>query len=609
MKLLTQFKYSTLVLTVLALALMGCDPLGGGSGGKSDSTRLNIDTDVNNGNGNGNGNGQGDFCSDSEALFTVDFSSIYPADGAEGVSKGASVVVKFSHEPDPNSLRPDVIGLEEFENGKKVTTNVTIDGKTVTFKPTDPLQKNTKYRFYLKADGITSGPQASECAAAGMEAKFATIVDSNGDPKVGDDDQPITEDETTFETGDGNFLEVISTHPENGKTAGTDVKPSITFNQPLDESTVNCSGPNAVIHLGKLTKDDQEAITSVSGSCEVSEDGTTVTFTPDPSPLAHGADYRVTIDASQLEAEDNGALPLDNDYVFEFSTSSLLNTRNCEASVAGSGDRPGEGICLLGGDEGGGLVDLLLDDETGPLAPLAGQIGGKDKLVDILTNLLASDDGSLQGIVEGLLIDGQLQDGLEALLLSEAGLQAIVPELLMGDGEGKGGLEGLLGTEGGVASLLQALLIDGGNDDACKSAIGTVCLVGGEDKHGLLEALLDDNGYLGQEGLSEQELVNILAGITAGDGSLGDLVNGLFMEGQLQDGLEALLIGEIGEGGMPGIAGVLADTLGGAPELVGNVLAGLLGGAPGDLEGDFPGLGDIPIIGGLLGGLLGGLIP
>lgn len=98
-------------------------------------------------------------------------------------------------------------------------------------------------------------------------------------------------------------------------------------------------------------------------------------------------------------------------------------------------------ICLVsGGGSQTGLVDLLLTSNgvLGALSPLLTQ-EVTDNLVDIVGDILASDDGALSTILSNALVDGNLATGLQALLIGNEENQGLVPTL-----------QGLLGNLGGI---------------------------------------------------------------------------------------------------------------------------------------------------------------
>lgn len=521
------------------------------------------------------------YCSNPDNLFYI--VSVDPANDSKDALRDQQIVVTFSQKPDENSLEAaissDQIGLKKADDGAAVPVSLdSVDGNKAIFVADDPLEPSTQYVFYIKGDGSNIGPQAAKCAASGLTPKYMTVVQTNADgsAKLDNDgnptaDQGNTEDDTTFSTIAANQLAVESTNPQDGKTAGTDATPSVTFNKPIQDNGNLCTSPDGALTLEQI--DDQGNATPVAGSCAVSNNGKTVTFTPDQK-LDGDAHYRFTAHANKIQPQDSGVDPLQQDTVVEFDATGVLDTSNCVAPAAN------DKLCLLGKDGKGGLVDKLLADDGGPLSPLASNIGGKEELASDLRTLLANDDGSLGSLVTGLVQDGHLQDGLQQLLLDpDNGLQTILPDLLTGDENGNGGLQGLLGTDGGAASLLQALLVDGNDLDDCKSSVGTVCLMGEDGTTGVLDLLVSDKGYLGDQGLPEDTLYNALeTTLQNNDGSLQDVVTSLVQDGNLQDGLTELLVGNDNS---EGLAGVLQDTGSQLPDALSNVLGGLLGGLGG----------------------------
>lgn len=239
------------------------------------------------------------------------------------------------------------------------------------------------------------------------------------------------------------------------------------------------------------------------------------------------------------------------------------------------------GTCLLAGSQGDdGLLDALLAD-GGALAPIAGNINTAD--LEAALEVLLENDGDLASLVEGLLMDGQLEEGVTLLLTGDeggnGGLADILADLLIGTPEGDG-LMALAG-EDGVAGLITALLIDGAMDADCQANVGSICLISGDGtRPGVVDLLLTENGVLADisDNLSQDELVQTLANLLEGNGALADLVDGLFMEGQLADGLMVLLIGDPDAGVDSGLLVALEGLL--DPVLVEDLVAfigGLLG--------------------------------
>ena len=219
----------------------------------------------------------------------------------------------------------------------------------------------------------------------------------------------------------------------------------------------------------------------------------------------------------------------------------------------GSCDVPVGEICVAGGH---GSTQALLDELLNPggaLESLAGPLAPvSEDLIDEVVTLL-QNDGDLANLVTNLLqgTDGK-QPNLELALASllDGGLQEIIEGLV-----NPATLQDLLG-EDGVTGVIQGLL-QSSADDNCQAALSTICLIGGNGgKIGLVEALITDNGALTDlaANLSEEDLVAVLGDVLESDGSLPDLVQGLFAEGQLIEGLQTLLD--------PNQQGSLADAIG-----------------------------------------------
>lgn len=255
---------------------------------------------------------------------------------------------------------------------------------------------------------------------------------------------------------------------------------------------------------------------------------------------------------------------------------------------------PLAGICVLAGSEGNeGLVDDLLAP-GGALAPIADNLNTAD-LEDALEGLLASD-GNLADLVSNLLSEGQAQEGLTQLLTGredgEGGLADILADALTGTEEGEG-LQSLAG-EDGVAGLLMALLVEPTDPD-CQVPLGTLCVITGDgNQQGVVDVLLTGDGALAEVSgsLAQDELVAILSNTLESDGGLRTLVTNLLAEGQLADGLTALLVGNPDNDEQSGLIQALEGLL--SPETVTDLvdtIGGLLGVGGGDGGG------------GLLGGL------
>ena len=254
----------------------------------------------------------------------------------------------------------------------------------------------------------------------------------------------------------------------------------------------------------------------------------------------------------------------------------------------------------------GGLVNGLVDPQTGVLAPVTGLVNGLTSAtgplapVGGLVNGLVGDQGALTpvvGTVNNLL--GSLTGGGQS-----GGL--------LGGGQGGGLLGGLLGggQSGGQSGGLLGGLLGGGN-------AGTGVIT---DVQGTVDRLVNNtvltpvgglvNGLVDPQTGVLAPVTGLVNGLTSATGPLapvGGLVNGLVGDqGALTPvvGTVNNLLGSLTGGGQSG--GLLGGLLGGGQS--GGLLDGLLGGGQsGGLLGGLLGGGQSGgQSGGLLGGLLGG---
>lgn len=215
--------------------------------------------------------------------------------------------------------------------------------------------------------------------------------------------------------------------------------------------------------------------------------------------------------------------------------------------IGGGGSPDGTGTCEVPVGEicvagGAGSTQALLDEllsPSGPLASLAAPLAPvSEDLQDAVVTLL-QNDGDLASLLTNLLQGSNgkapnLELALAALL--DGGLSEILTDLLSPENIVLLGDDGLGGV---VVGLLQS-----SGDDNCQAAVSTLCLIGGDGgKTGLLDALITDDGALADlaANLALDDLVGTLGDLLESDGSLPDLIRGLFEEGQLIEGLQVLL--------------------------------------------------------------------
>jgi len=123
-----------------------------------------------------------------------------------------------------------------------------------------------------------------------------------------------------------------------------------------------------------------------------------------------------------------------------------------------------------------------------------------------------------------------------------------------GDGDALNGGSGPGGGSGGPTDLSN-----------CAVPVGLLCVLGGDDHDGggLVDVLLDEDGPLGPiaGAIDTSELTDALTTLLENDdGSLASLVTGLIQDGNLQEGLQALLLGTDGSGDS-GLAAILQGVL------------------------------------------------
>lgn len=249
----------------------------------------------------------------------------------------------------------------------------------------------------------------------------------------------------------------------------------------------------------------------------------------------------------------------------------ITDVTNCDVAL-------GTTLCVLGGDDGNGLVDVLLASD-GPLGPIAGAIDTTELTAALVT--LLQNDGTLTSTLTGLLADGHLAEGLQELLLGvdgtgNNGLASVLQGVLLPNEQGQG-LIALFG-EDGIQGLVTALLMDGTSSD-CQAPLGTLCLIAGNgnDQVGLVDLLATSDGLLGSlsptltNGVTD-DVVATLGDLLASNGSLPDLLTGLIQDGQLATALQVLLIGDADAGVPSGLVQALQNLFTGLGDTIGEVV-------------------------------------
>src|SRR5699024_2156313 len=157
----------------------------------------------------------------------------------------------------------DSIILVEADSGDQLqgACTLTDDGTKATFVPAEDLLPDSEYT--LIAFGLEIEPLAENVDPMGTEeATFTTLAE----------------------------LAIVATTPEDGdENILPSVNPSVEFNQPI---TIDDDCPISLTSNGS----------DVDGDCELSDDGTEVSFIPDEE-LDEG-DHQLVIEADKVTPED-----------------------------------------------------------------------------------------------------------------------------------------------------------------------------------------------------------------------------------------------------------------------------------------------------------------
>ncbi len=208
-------------------------------------------------------------------------SSSMPANNATGVAVSVKPSVTFSESMNASTIAASTFTLKA--GSTTVTGTVTYSGTTATFSPSSALAANTLY-----TGTITTGAKdaAGNALASAFNFSFTTAAAADVTPPT-----------------------VTSSVPANNATGvAVSTKPTVTFSEAMDVSTVNAT-----------TFSLKQGTTSVSGTVALS--GNTATFTPS-SPLAANATYTGTITTGAKDAAGNA---LASAYTFSFTTAAAAD--------------------------------------------------------------------------------------------------------------------------------------------------------------------------------------------------------------------------------------------------------------------------------------------
>ncbi len=221
-------------------------------------------------------------------------SSVTPADGATGVSRGTNVTATFSEAMKPDTLNTGTVTLVKDGTTEQITATVTVssDGKTVTLDPSASLAYDTKYKAT-----VTTGAKdtAGNLLANDKVWIFTTEKDT-----------------TTSPPGDTTAPTVSSVSPadaSNNVARNTSV--TATFSEAMDPATLTTSTFTLVNHYGSTTP--------ISATVSYDEASKKVTLKPSAS-LSSYTYYRVTVKGGAGGAKDLAGNPLATNKVWYFYT-------------------------------------------------------------------------------------------------------------------------------------------------------------------------------------------------------------------------------------------------------------------------------------------------
>ena len=194
--------------------------------------------------------------------------STTPASGAIAVSRSEPVLVTFSEPMTTSTLNTTTFTLVPTAGGAAVAGTVTMTGNTASFAPSAQLAGLTRYTATVTT---AAKDAAGNALAANYSWTFTTAV-------VPDLIPPI----------------IIANAPANNATGvALDVAPTVTFSEPMQNTTLNAS---------TFTLAPTSGGPAVAGTVTVS--GNTATFTPGAS-LAGSTQYTATITTGARDAAGN----------------------------------------------------------------------------------------------------------------------------------------------------------------------------------------------------------------------------------------------------------------------------------------------------------------
>jgi len=224
---------------------------------------------------------------DSEAAdkITPTVVSVIPGNESNSVPTSSTMTVTFSEKMDTSTINNSTITLK---NGTlEINGTVTCTESTATFKPAEELEGNTVYTMTVKT-GV------KDIAGNEISSEYIwTFMTAAGIGTLADVIAPTV----------SSVLPVV-----NGTAVQTNIKPSVTFSELMNNATINAS--TVLLKQGS---------TSITGAVSIS--GNTATFSP-ANALAGNTLYSVTVTTGVKDAAGN---PMSSAYTWSFTTGSLAD--------------------------------------------------------------------------------------------------------------------------------------------------------------------------------------------------------------------------------------------------------------------------------------------
>jgi hypothetical protein len=305
-----------------------------------------------------------------------------PANNATNVFLNKIVAVDFNMIMNQATINTTTFTLKQGTTS--VAGSVTYIGTTAYFTPNSPLAANTIY-----TGTITTGVK---------NVQGTTIANNYV---------------WTFTTGSTTAPKVIATDPADNATG-------VALNKII---TANFSTPMDPLTISTTTFTLKNGTTLITGT--ISYSGTTATFNP-TSPLLAGTIYTATI---KTGAKNLAGIPLANDYVWDFSTSSSLVGTGVNLGTAGRfGILAGVGVSNNAG------FSEIRNMDVGISPGVRSSVTGFPPAIIVGGAIYASDDIAPAGIAATLV--QAKQDLTNAYLFAE-GASSPAPATVSGDQGGK----------------------------------------------------------------------------------------------------------------------------------------------------------------------------